>query len=140
MATPPFTLKNFTAANRKRNMHGFGLMAAAQDLSWIADAASGFVVPSLAVTGTTGVYTMQDASGVAIAAGIGARVYINGVRQYGGLAYNLNGHTLTFIDPYIPQSDDKVLVELEGIGSPNSADFESAETVVPTINGTPITY
>jgi hypothetical protein len=117
MSSPRFLFRNFEAAARKRNMHDFGLMAKGQDLSWIADNAQGFTVPSILPIGG-GAYTLVDANNVPIAASLGARVYVNGLRQYGGLAFTLNGSTLTFLAPYIPASDDRILVELEGIGSP----------------------
>lgn len=97
-------LANFTASSRKKSLIPFGLFSPGDNLEFLAttDPAQ-YITVTGTIDGTNPTFTIPSTTGMVIT------LFKNGVLQHQGIQYTLAGSTITFLDPYIPQTGDVVL-------------------------------
>lgn len=100
----PFLFRNFTAAERKRNLIPFGYFSPNDSTAWIDSQDTGVILQMSGMTGTIdGVNAVFE---VTVPYGNTCIVFKNGVEQTLNVMCTVSGQTVTFLDPYIPQTGD----------------------------------
>lgn len=132
----PLGFVNFTAALRKPLLQASGYFSPNQETAWI------WSIPNPTINGSP-VQLLGTLDGInavfTTASPIvdGVSVFRNGALQNPGVMYQVNGNTITFLFPYIPQPGDYLLSFLGNLAG--SALISSQTHVVP-VGSSPFIY